>query len=281
MANLIRTLLYDDQVSLTLIDTTEPVKEGVRRHGLKGGVAKVYGRALSVMGFFSASLKNERGDVSFVIDGGGSMGVLQAAGNKSLCIRACVQNAAAAGEEEEVLGKNGTLTVVRDDGYSRPFVGSCDFPKTADIDRLFERYFLISEQLPTYLASVVETDEEGEVVFAGVAVLQPLPFTDEKTVEDMPKGERLVEIVKKIGAEGLEKVAKEYFSAKFFGIENRLVAYKCNCSREYLSEVLVTLGEKQLRQILEEEGKIGVHCQFCNTNYTFTEKDIDGILGKK
>ncbi len=281
MTNLIRTLLYGDQVSLTLADMTDPVKEGVRLHGLRGGAAKAFGRALSVMAFLSASLKGERGDVSFSIDTDGAMGVLQAAGNKSLSLRGCMQNPNAKGEEAELMGTNGTLTVVRDDGYSRPFVGSCDFPESADMDRLFERYFAISEQLPTYLASVVETDENGEVIFAGLAALQPLPFTDEKTIEEMPKGEALANIVKKMNTEGLEKVAKEYFSAKPSGIENRRVAYKCNCSREYLSEVLATLGEKQLKEIIEEEGKIGVHCQFCNTDYLFTEKDLDGILGKK
>ena len=87
--------------------------------------------------------------------------------------------------------------------------------------------------------------------------------------------------MKKIKTDGLERVAKEYFSAKSDGIENRRVAYKCNCSREYLSEVLATLGEKQLKEIIEEEGKIGVHCQFCNTDYLFTEKDLDDILGRK
>lgn len=281
MNNLIRTLVYDNQVSLTLLDITEPVQEGARRHGLLGGGAKIFGRALAIIAFFSAALKGEKGDVSFSIQTDGAMGVLQAAGNKSLSVRGCMQNPEAKGEEAELMGQNGTLTVVRDDGYSRPFVGSCDFPERVDMDRLFERYFAISEQLPTFLASVVETDENGEVIFAGLAALQPLPFTDEKTLRELPKGEALAKIVEKIAAEGLEKVAKEYFSAKSDGIENRRVAYKCNCSREYLSEVLATLGENQLKEIIREEGKIGVHCQFCNTDYLFTEKDLDSILGKR
>ena len=281
MTNLIRTLIYDDQVSLTLFDATEAVKEGARRHGLFGGAGTVFGKALCVMGFFSAALKNEKGDVSFAIESDGTMGTLQAAGNKALSLRACMQNPNAEGEESEVLGKSGTLTVVRDDGYSRPFVGTCDFPDEVSIDALFERYFAISEQLPTYLSSVVQTDEKGEVVFAGLAALQPLPFTDEKTVQKMPRGEALANVVKKMKTDGLEKVAKEYFSAKSSRIERRVVAYKCNCSREYLSKVILTLGERQLKEIIAEEGKIGVHCQFCNTDYVFTEKDVDEILEKK
>lgn len=278
MTNLVRTLIYDDQVSLTLIDATEPVKEGARLHSLSDGAAKVFGRALAVMAFLSASLKGERGDVSFSIETDGEMGVLQAAGNKALALRGCMTNPKASGDEAALLGQNGSLTVVRDDGYSRPFVGSCDFPETVGVDGLFERYFAVSEQLPTFFSTVVETDGNGEVIFAGAAALQPLPFTEEKTLAAMPKGEALARLVKKISEEGLEKVAKEYFSAKSDGIERRCVAYKCNCSREYLSEVLVTLGEEQLRKIVAEDGKIGVHCQFCNTDYIFTEKDLDGIF---
>ena len=230
------------------------------------------------MAFLSASLKGERGDVSFSIETDGEMGVLQAAGNKALALRGCMTNPKASGDEAALLGQNGSLTVVRDDGYSRPFVGSCDFPETVGVDGLFERYFAVSEQLPTFFSTVVETDGNGEVIFAGAAALQPLPFTEEKTLAAMPKGEALARLVKKISEEGLEKVAKEYFSAKSDGIERRCVAYKCNCSREYLSEVLVTLGEEQLRKIVAEDGKIGVHCQFCNTDYIFTEKDLDGIF---
>ena len=279
--NLIRTLIYDGQVSLTLADTTELVKEGARRHGLKGAAAKVLGKALSATAFLSAALKNDKGDISFSIEGDGVMGSLQAAGNRALAVRGYLQNPCAEGTEEELLGANGSLTVVRDDGYSRPFVGSSDFPKNPTVEKIFERYFEISEQLPTYLALVVDTEEGGQVRFAGVAALQPLPFTTEKTVEEMPKGEALAKIVEKMRDDSPKNIAKDYFSAKSDGIEEREVAYKCKCSREYLSQVLVTLGEAQLNAIVEEEGKVSAHCAFCNTDYSFTKADIKRIFGKE
>lgn len=278
--NLIRTLIYDGQVSLTLADTTELVKEGAQRHALQGDAAKVLGKALSVAAFLSAALKNDRGDISFSIEGNGKIGSLQAAGNRALAVRGYLQNGGEGGSEEELLGSSGSLTVVRDDGYSRPFVGSCDFPERPTVERLFERYFSVSEQLPTYLSCVVKTGADGQVNFAGIAALQPLPFTDEKTVEEMPKGAELEKIVAKIEAQGIEKVAKDYFSAKSDGIEERKVAYKCKCSREYLAQVLVTLGKPQLTSLLAEEGQVSAHCAFCNTDYIFTPSDIDEIFKK-
>lgn len=266
---------------MTLADTTELVREGARLHALSDSAIRVFGKALSVGAFLSACLKNEKGDISFAINGEGRLGTVQVAGNHALSVRGCVGEAGAEGTEEELLGKVGSLTVVRGDGYARPFVGSCDFPKTISIEDLFERYFLISEQLPTYLASVVKTNGAGRVAFAGVAALQPLPFTDEKTIADMPKGEALYAIVEKMQTLGVEKTVKEYFSAKSDGIERREATYKCNCSREYLSEVLVTLGEEELRKIVKEDGKIGAHCQFCNTDYVFTDEDLDVIFKKE
>ena len=61
MKNLLRTLIYDGQVSLTVADTTEIVGEGIRLHGLSAASAYTFGKALSAMTFMSACLKNERG----------------------------------------------------------------------------------------------------------------------------------------------------------------------------------------------------------------------------
>jgi len=53
----------------------------------------------------------------------------------------------------------------------------------------------------------------------------------------------------------------------------REVQYKCNCSREYLTRVLVSLGNEQMQQIIKEDGAVRVHCHYCNTDYEFTEED--------
>ena len=57
--------------------------------------------------------------------------------------------------------------------------------------------------------------------------------------------------------------------------------YKCNCSRAYLQEVLVSLGEAQMRQIIKEDGAVRVHCHYCNTDYAFTDADADTMFKKK
>ncbi len=280
MENIIRTLVYGEQVSLTLADTTELVRRGKRLHGLTKGGAEVLGKFLSAAAFMSAALKEESGEISFALQCDGAGQLCNVSGNYALRIRGYLENSGASGSEREILGSEGSFAVIRDDGYSRPFVGSCALPENPTVDGILEEYYRVSEQLPTFIASVVDFDEDGEVSFAGIAVLQPLPFTLESTVAALPKGEALRAIVRKIPLLGVENVAKTEFSAKSDGIKGGKATYTCNCSREYLMQVLTSLGEEQMRAIIREDGAVRVHCHYCNTDYAFGDKDADLIFRK-
>ena len=77
---------------------------------------------------------------------------------------------------------------------------------------------------------------------------------------------------------GIESAALEAYTKDETVWELREAAYKCNCSREYLTRVLVSLGEAQMREIIHEDGSVHVHCHYCNTDYHFTEEDADRIF---
>lgn len=282
MENLIRTLICDEQVSLTLADTTELVQRAQQLHGLKGNAVAVLGKFLSAAAFMSSALKEESGEISFALQCDGSAGQINVSGNYSLHVRGYMEGADADGTETEILGQNGSFTVIRDDGYSRPFVGSCGYPDEdrVSVEGILEEYYRISEQLPTFFGCVVDLDAKGKVAFAGIAVLQPLPFTDEGTVETLPKGDALCALVREIGKRSLDEVAIDLFSAKKDGIKGKRLTYTCNCSRSYLKQVLTSLGEEQMRAIIREDGAVRVHCHYCNTDYAFDDKDADEMFAK-
>ena len=280
MNNLIRTLICDEQVSLTLADTTDLVRRAQTLHGLKGEGAALLGKFLSAAAFMSGALKEESGEISFALQCDGLAGQINVSGNYPLHIRGYMEGANAEGTEEELLGQNGSFTVIRNDGYSRPFVGSCGHPATVGVEEILEEYYRISEQLPTFFGCVVDFDDEGKVSFAGIAVLQPLPFTDEGTIEALPKGEALRALVRKVAKDGVDAVAIDDFSAKKDGIKGRKATYTCNCSRDYLKQVLTSLGEAQMRAIIREDGAVRVHCHYCNTDYAFDDKDADEMFAK-
>ena len=64
------------------------------------------------------------------------------------------------------------------------------------------------------------------------------------------------------------------------------VEYKCDCSRERVERALITLGENDLRDMLDEQEKEGkareleVKCRFCTRKEVFTESDIEKIIKK-
>ncbi len=275
--NLFRGLIWDNEISLTLADTTELVREGIRLHKLSPPAAKIFGKVLSALAFFSACLKEEKGEISLSLQKGGKE-FIGASGNAALRLRGYITPPVCLTDTEEqterqLFEKDGSFTVVRDDGYSRPFVGSCALEEGGTLDELIEEYYRVSEQLPTRIQTVVELDEGGRCAFAGVIALQPLPFASLKNLEKVERYD-LSSRLAKFRAEGANgSFEKEY--------ESRLAVYSCNCSREYLSALLVTLGEGQLREVIRTEGAVRVHCHYCNTDYEFTGEDVDRLFPKK
>ena len=286
MKNVLRTLIYGEQISLTLLDATQTVNEAIRLHALSRPAAILLGKTLAVMTYMSACLKEKTGEVSVSVKGNGAGGGVCVSGDYALHLRGYIEDAhvpSVAGETDEeaelrCLGRSGTLTIVRDNGYSRPFVGACAFPAAGGVDEAFEEYYRVSEQLPTHIASEVRLDESGACAFAGAAVLQPLPFADAETLERLPSRARLKKITGEISSLGLKKCAEIHFSAKEELLNAREAAYKCHCSKEYLAGVLVSLGKAQLEDILKTDGKIEVHCHYCNKDYRFTQEDVEKLF---
>ena len=284
MSNLLRTLIFNDEVSLTIADTTEIVREGMRFHGLSSASAYLYGRGMSAMTYMSSCLKEETGEISLSLKCDGEAVDMGISGNRALNLRGYIANTQIEGganyeAELRALGNDGSITIIRDDGYNRPFVGSCGFPQQLSMDDIFEEYFRSSEQLPTYIATVVQIDEQGVCQFAGVLALQPLPFASEETL-DKVWGLDLYEILETLKGRQVEEVVRENFQTQSKVWEAREARYKCNCSREYLKGVLVTLGEAQLRDIIAQEGAVRVPCHYCNSDYVFTEEDANELFKK-
>lgn len=273
MTNVIRTLVWGQEVSLTIIDGTKLCQEGEKVHALTGISNEVFAKSLLFTAFLSACLKNEKGGVSLSIRGKGISDVT-VSGNKRLEIRGAIDVQA-----EEKISLD-ALTVIRDDGYSRPFVGACA-AVAGDMDAQFEEYFRLSEQLPTFFKSDVVFDDDGNITFAGMVILQPLPFASEENLRRAEDRELLDFAVQTLKEKGLKECAKELFSASETDLEEKTVKYQCNCSREYLSGVLMSVGKDELLKIIEEEGCVKIHCHYCNTDYEFNVVDVEKLFENK
>lgn len=269
MTNVWRTLVWKDEVSLTIIDGTKLCQEGEKIHSLSKGSNEIFAKALLFTTFLSSCLKEERGSVSLSLRFDGNPRDITVSGNSKLYIRGAIESPNAV---RPILQ---SLSVIREDGYSRPFVGSCA-PVEGNTDKQFEEYFRLSEQLPTFIKSVVQLDEDGKILFAGMAVLQPLPFCSEETTARLQEGNDLRKAIEILLLHGGKACVQEVFGVT--DPKEREAVYKCNCSKDYLLGVLASVGKEELLQIIREEGSVKIHCHYCNTDYAFTQEDVEGLF---
>ena len=118
---------------------------------------------------------------------------------------------------------------------------------------------------------------DGTCLGAGGVFLQPMPGASEESIRFVEEN------IAKFGAVSsiLQEKTAEQLLAEYFGevqFYTLFPEYKCNCSRNYIEGVLAALGEKELRETVAEQGKIEVHCHYCNTDYVFTPQDVEEII---
>lgn len=272
MNKLYKCLVYDKQVSLSVLETTELVNAAIKIHGLDDQSAEILGGLLTAAAYMAGCLKSERGAVSLTVKSGDGSATVSVSGDAKGHIRGYIDGGKGG-------LKGGTLTVIKDDGFYRPFVGACEL-KAPDVSENLMQYFHISEQIPTAVAIGAEV-AGGVCRAAGGVIMQLLPGTFQENMdraeERMQAFVNPAEVIKKYGAEG---IMREYFGgeAEQTGVYLTFPEYKCNCSRAKINGVVISLGRKELQNIIDEEGSVKVHCHYCNRDYVYTQKDIDGLF---
>lgn len=273
MNKLYKALIYDNEVSLSVLETTELVNDAIKIHGLDTGAAETLGGLLTCAAYMAGCLKSERGAISITVKADGDAGTASVSGDKYGHIRGYIDGACG--------GKlnGGYLTVVKEDGFSRPFVGTCALYGN-DVSRNLMNYFDKSEQVPTAVSIGVKI-KNGACVAAGGVIMQLLPGTSEENTdraeERMQAFVNAADVIEKYGADGI--------ISEFFGdLETQgatyltFPEYKCNCSRKKIEGVLSSLGLEELRKIVAEEGCVKVHCHYCNTDHVFNGEDIEKLF---
>ena len=281
---ILRGLIYNEEVSLAVADTTALVNEAIRVHGLSPLAAAALGRTLTVAAYMCSSLKTEGSALSVSVKGDGAGGAIYVSGDKALHMRGYIENPQAALPPNALgkldvggcVGKEGYLSVVRDDGENQPFVGTTPLV-SGEIGEDFAAYFAYSEQLPTAIAVGVRISKEGKCLGAGGVFLQPLPGAGEESIQKAEKAIGQFSAVSSL----LESMSAEELAEKYFGKVDfyaQIPEYKCNCSRNYIEGILAAMGEKEIRSIIAEQGKISVHCHYCNTDYEFSPEEAEKII---
>jgi molecular chaperone Hsp33 len=242
------------------------------------------GEAVVASLLLAATIKFE-GVLSLQLQGDGPMHLLLVQCTSGLGVRGLARYrdlpADAPHEISDLVGEgNLTVTLETDDGAQRyqgivPIEGE-------RLAASLQGYFQNSEQLPTRLW--LHADEMG----ASGMLLQKLPGAEALPAADaaaLDDAWRRVQIIgDTLTKEELRTLADAEILHRLFNeddlrlFEPSPVYFRCRCSRERVAGMLQGLGETETRSVIEERGKVEVHCDFCNRAYVFDAVDVEQLF---
>lgn len=281
--------------------TTDLVEEARRIHDTTPVATAGLGRVLTGAGIMGLMLKNESDKLTVIFKGDGPAKQILATSFADGRVKGYVANPYVdlplneAGKLD--VGGSlgiGELTVVKDLGLREPYVGTIALVDGEIADDL-TAYYYISEQQNTAISLGVKVDTDCSVMAAGGMIIQMLPDAEEGAVDaleemltDLPPITTLVEEAAKAAEGQGEEKMLSYMMERIFGqmpeayrvdgLEFRDLRWECDCSEERLEQVLMTIGEKDLTDIIEEDGQAELVCQFCCKKYHFDKEHLERIL---
>ena len=286
MSEWIRGLSENGGIVFCGIDSTDIVRKAEQLHKTSATCSAALGRLLTGASLMGSMLKDERDSVTLRINGGGPAGLVIACtdghGNVKGCIdHPLVELPPRADGHLDVggaVGKDGVLTVIRDNKLQRePTVGQVPLV-SGEIAEDLTAYYAYSEQIPTVCALGVLVDPDLTIHCAGGYLVQLLPgATDaeitrlEQNIAAMPSVTEML----RAGAATEDMMEKALAGFAPSVLDRRQVSYKCDCSQQRTKEMLFSLGRKELEKLRDEDPHCEVVCHFCHSKYTF---DLNQLL---
>lgn len=289
MDKIVRALMADDTVKLIAISGRDLCEKARELHGLSRVCTAALGRTLLVTDMMGAQLKGEDHKLTAIVKGGGPAGNIVCTADNRGHVKGYVEQPALElplGPDGKLdvsmaVGWFGDLTVVRDLGMKEPYVGKCDMV-SGEIAEDFAQYFTVSEQQPSMVYLGVRVDpHDGHVLAGGGIIVQPLPHCPDEVIDTLTEKAAEVKMLAGMLEEGIEL---EDALRKIFGgidinfTESLSPEFRCDCSRERLERVLISLGHDELKDMMEKEKGAELTCHFCNKTYSFTEDELEDLL---
>lgn len=288
---IIKFLAYEGRSLVKCIDSTNIVEEARKIHDLSPTVTAALGRLLTMTSMMGADLKEIEDSITVQIKGDGLAGTLTAVTDSNGNVKGYVTNPLVELPLNEVgkldvskaVGKNGMMYIIKDIGLKDPYVGMTPII-SGEIAEDFTNYFAKSEQTPTVVALGVLVDKNG-VKKAGGYQISLMPDAKEEDIENIEAAIKKADTISKMLNDkiSLEQIAKIVTGDNDIKIIDDTIKpeYKCDCSREKIEKGLIAIGEKELQDIINTDGKAETVCQFCNKKYHFNKEELEKLINKK
>lgn len=284
---IIRAIAANDQIRAFAAVTTETVETARKDHNTSPVATAALGRLLTAGAMMGVMMKGDKDILTLQIKAGGPLqGITVTAdskgrvkgyvGNPDVCIPANSKG------KLDVAGAVGVgfMNVIKDMGLKEPYIGQVAL-QTSEIAEDLTYYFATSEQVPSAVGLGVLMNKDNTVRQAGGFIVQLMPFAEESTIAKLEENVQKIQSVTSLLEEGhtpeslLEKVL-EGFDVQIN--ESIPTEFYCNCSKERVEKALISIGRKDLNEMIQEGKPVELNCHFCNSNYEFSVEELKEIL---
>lgn len=286
-SRLLRMTLKGGEARVFLCDTTEMAQKARDQHNASNTCSAAMGRMLAAAAIMGAGLKSEGDRITATINGGGPAGALCAVAGPDGKVKVTIENP----QLELVLkkngkldvggalGKDGYLTIMRSFGYGEPYVGRVELV-SGEIAEDFAMYYLESEQTPSLCALGTLVGEQ--ILSAGGILIQAMPGCSEELLDALEVRAELFGAISQL-LQDME--LEELAYACFRGLDPEVLeeiplSLQCDCSREYIERVLLSMGEAEIRDMIRTQNGCEVSCHFCRSHYAFTGEELEQLIAQ-
>ena len=176
----------------------------------------------------------------------------------------------------------GVLSVIKDIGLKEPYVGQ-NILVSGEIAEDLTYYYATSEQTPSSVALGVLMNKDNTVRQAGGFIIQLLPGASESIIGRLEeKLKEISSITTLLDVGNTPEMILEYILGEF-GLEindREPVRFYCNCTKDRVEKALISVGKKDIQEMIDDGKTIEVNCHFCGKNYGFTVDELKDILDK-
>ena len=286
---LVRAIAANAQIRAFACNTREMAEDARRAHNTSPVVTAALGRLLSAGAMMGSMLKGDKDLLTLQVKGDGPMRGLTVTADAKGCVKGypivpdVIVPANSLGKLDVggAIGK-GTLSVIKDMGLKEPYVGQTQL-QTGEIAEDLTYYFAASEQVPSAVGLGVLMNKDNTVRQAGGFIIQLMPFAEEGVIARLEENLAKVASVTALLEEGNSPAGM--LQILLDGMDPEItdtseVFFRCNCSKERIERVLISLGKEELSDMIQEGEPIEVNCQFCNKSYSFTVDELKTLAAK-
>ena len=287
---IVRVLAKDAPIKASAISAKDLVERARQIHKTLPVATAALGRALLGCSMLGNQLKEDNGSVTLRVNGGGPLGSITAVSDSAGNVRGYVQNGDVELMEKHpgkldvgrAVGTDGTLTVIKDIGLKEPYVGQVELLSGEIADDLAS-YLVESEQIPSACALGVLVDTDQSVLCAGGYLIQLLPGAGEEVIAKLEQRVMEMGAVTKALQEGLtalDLVKRVLCDFELEIVEESPVEYRCYCSKDRVTRALISMGKKDLGELIEDQGEAELTCQFCDKVYHYSKEELEDLLAR-